>query len=94
MTITKTIGEGFYSEKRSKFLAFAHHVESQAQIREMFGYPDERYSDIETEIKEKLTQECTYTFKNKEGIWFNFGSGGTAADSYLFEIKVSMFNVE
>lgn len=22
------IGEGFYSEKRSKFLAFAHHIES------------------------------------------------------------------
>ena len=36
-TITKTIGEGFYSEKRSKFLAFAHHVESQAQIREILS---------------------------------------------------------
>lgn len=23
-----TIGEGFYSEKRSKFLAFVHHIES------------------------------------------------------------------
>lgn len=28
VTITNTIGEGFYTEKRSKFLAFAHHVET------------------------------------------------------------------
>ena len=25
-TITDKVGEGFYSEKRSKFMAFAHHV--------------------------------------------------------------------
>ena len=25
-TITKTVSEGYYTEKRSKFLAFAHHV--------------------------------------------------------------------
>ncbi|MCI2086775.1 MAG: YigZ family protein [Prevotella sp.] len=27
------IGEGFYSEKRSKFLAFAHHVTSKDEVR-------------------------------------------------------------
>ena len=27
-TITNDIGEGYYTEKRSKFLAFAHHVET------------------------------------------------------------------
>ena len=27
-TVSKEISEGFYSEKRSKFLAFAHHVET------------------------------------------------------------------
>lgn len=27
-TVSKEVGEGFYSEKRSKFLAFVHHVES------------------------------------------------------------------
>lgn len=27
-TVSKEIGEGFYSEKRSKFLAFVHHVDS------------------------------------------------------------------
>ena len=45
MTITKTIGEGFYSEKRSKFLAFAHHVESQAQIREILSVYRKKYYD-------------------------------------------------
>ena len=44
-TITKTIGEGFYSEKRSKFLAFAHHVESQAQIREILSIYRKKYYD-------------------------------------------------
>ena len=44
-TITKTIGEGFYSEKRSKFLAFAHHVESQAQIREILSVYRKKYYD-------------------------------------------------
>lgn len=27
-TVSKEVGEGFYSEKRSKFLAFVHHVDS------------------------------------------------------------------
>ncbi len=34
-----SIGEGFYSEKRSKFLAFAHHVESVDEVKEIVdGY--------------------------------------------------------
>lgn len=36
----KTIGkggEGFYSEKRSKFLAFSHHVETEAQVKEIIS---------------------------------------------------------
>ena len=28
-------GEGFYSEKRSKFLAFALHVESVAEVKDI-----------------------------------------------------------
>ena len=27
-TVSKEVCEGFYSEKRSKFLAFVHHVDS------------------------------------------------------------------
>ena len=35
----KDTGEGFYSEKRSKFLAFAHHVETVGEIKELVaGY--------------------------------------------------------
>lgn len=33
-TIAKE-GEGFYSEKRSKFLAFSHHVETEQQVKEI-----------------------------------------------------------
>ena len=31
----KTIGEGYITEKRSKFLAFAHHVESVDEVKEI-----------------------------------------------------------
>jgi uncharacterized YigZ family protein len=38
------IGEGFYSEKRSKFLAFAHHVTSPDDIKEIVeGYRKKYY---------------------------------------------------
>lgn len=38
-------GEGFYSEKRSKFLAFAHHVESADQIKELLAQYRKKYYD-------------------------------------------------
>lgn len=31
------MGEGFYSEKRSKFLAFAHHVETQEEVKTLLA---------------------------------------------------------
>ena len=31
----KIVGEGYYTEKRSKFLAFAHHVESVDEVKEI-----------------------------------------------------------
>ena len=31
----KSEGEGYYTEKRSKFLAFAHHVETVEQIKDL-----------------------------------------------------------
>ena len=34
-TITAKTGEGYYTEKRSKFLAFAHHVETVEEIKEI-----------------------------------------------------------
>lgn len=43
-TITDKTGEGFYSEKRSKFLAFAHHVGSSAEALDIVkGYRKKYY---------------------------------------------------
>ena len=43
-TIANKIGEGYYTEKRSKFLAFAHHVESAAEAMEVVkGYRKKYY---------------------------------------------------
>ena len=44
-TITEVIGEGFYSEKRSKFLAFAHHVETIDEIKEILASYRKKYYD-------------------------------------------------
>ncbi len=44
-TITDSVGEGFYSEKRSKFLAFAHHVETVGQVKEIVDSYRTKYYD-------------------------------------------------
>jgi uncharacterized YigZ family protein len=41
----KTTGEGFYSEKRSKFLAFAHHVETTDEVKELLDSYRKKYYD-------------------------------------------------
>ena len=44
----KTIGsggEGYYSEKRSKFLAFTHHVESTDEVKEIVAGYRKKYFD-------------------------------------------------
>jgi len=38
-------GEGYYSEKRSKFLAFAHHVETTDEIKELLAAYRKKYYD-------------------------------------------------
>lgn len=43
-TITN-VGEGTYTEKRSKFLAFSHHVESEDDIRELLAFYRKKYFD-------------------------------------------------
>ena len=43
-TISQT-GEGFYSEKRSKFLAFAHHVDSIEEIKSLLDGYRKKYYD-------------------------------------------------
>lgn len=44
-TITNQIGEGFYSEKRSKFLAFSHHVESVDEVKALLDGYRKRFYD-------------------------------------------------
>ena len=41
----KTEGEGYYTDKRSKFLAFAHHVESVDEIKELLAGYRKKYYD-------------------------------------------------
>ena len=41
----KTEGEGYYTEKRSKFLAFAHHVTSIDEIKELLAGYRKKYYD-------------------------------------------------
>ena len=41
----KTGGEGYYTEKRSKFLAFAHHVQTVDEIKELLAGYRKKYYD-------------------------------------------------
>lgn len=40
-----TTGEGYYNEKRSKFLAFAHHVETVEEVKEIVATYRKKYYD-------------------------------------------------
>lgn len=40
-----SVAEGFYSEKRSKFLAFAHHVDSEEAAKEIVAEYRKKYYD-------------------------------------------------
>ncbi len=44
-TISNTIGEGYYTEKRSKFLAFAHHVETVDEVKSILAAYRKQYYD-------------------------------------------------
>lgn len=41
----KTTGEGYYTEKRSKFLAFAHHVETVEEAMDIIASTRKKYYD-------------------------------------------------
>lgn len=45
LTITDTSAEGFYSEKRSKFLAFAFHVTSEEEVKQYVAEFRKKYYD-------------------------------------------------
>lgn len=44
-TITDKIGEGYYTEKRSKFLAFAHHVQTTDEVKKIVAEYRKKYYD-------------------------------------------------
>ena len=44
-TITNKIGEGTYSEKRSKFLAFSYHVETLDEVKDIVASYRKKYYD-------------------------------------------------
>lgn len=44
-TITDSIGEGYYTEKRSKFFAFAHHVRTVEEVKELQQQYKKKYYD-------------------------------------------------
>ena len=45
-TIT-TVGQGSYTEKRSKFLAWAHHVETPDQVKQLLAHYRKTYYDAD-----------------------------------------------
>lgn len=45
LTITARVGEGFYSEKRSKFFAFAHHVTTADEVKQLLRAYRKKYYD-------------------------------------------------
>jgi len=44
-TITAKVGEGYYTEKRSKFYAFAHHVETADEVKDIIAGYRRKYYD-------------------------------------------------
>ena len=45
LTIADVVSEGSYSEKRSRFLAFAHHVETAAEVKTIVDQYKRKYYD-------------------------------------------------
>lgn len=44
-TITDQVAEGYYTEKRSKFLAFAHHVRTAGEVKDIVARYRKKYYD-------------------------------------------------
>lgn len=63
-----TIGEGFYSEKRSKFLAFVHHIDSADEALTIMKQYKKKYYDA---------RHCCYAYRlGAEGAEFRANDDG------------------
>ena len=76
-------GEGYYTEKRSKFLAFAHHVEDAEQVKAIVDRYRKKYYDA---------RHCCYAYMlGPEGLDFRANDDGepssTAGKPILGQIK-------
>ena len=76
-------GEGYYTEKRSKFLAFAHHVEDAEQVKAIVAAYRKQYYDA---------RHCCYAYMlGPEGLDFRANDDGepssTAGKPILGQIK-------
>ena len=76
-------GEGYYTEKRSKFLAFAHHVEDAEQVKAIVDCYRKKYYDA---------RHCCYAYMlGPEGLDFRANDDGepssTAGKPILGQIK-------
>lgn len=67
-TISNSISEGFYSDKRSKFLAFAHHVETADEALSIVKQYKKKYYDA---------RHCCYAYRlGAEGQEFRMNDDG------------------
>ena len=67
LTISTT-GEGYYTEKRSKFLAWAHHVETTDEVKALLADYRKRYYDARHVCYAyMLGAECTEYRANDDG---------------------------
>lgn len=83
ITITSEISEGFYSEKRSKFLSFVHHVEIEEEIKLILQkYRKEYYDARHVCYAYVLGPDCSRFRANDDG-----EPGGTAGKPILGQIN-------
>ena len=55
----KFVSEGYYTEKRSKFLAFAHHVETVDEVKEAAVLEHERALEKQKDYLAKLANKIS-----------------------------------
>lgn len=82
-TLTSKIGEGTYSEKRSKFLAFSHHVTGVEEIKAIVSeYKKKFYDARHVCYAYVLGSDCTEWRANDDG-----EPSGTAGKPILGQIQ-------
>ena len=100
-----SVGEGYYTEKRSKFLAFAHHVETVEEVKSIVSAYRKQYYDARhccyaymLGPEQKLTDILIVVVRYYGGV--NLGTGGlivayrTAAADAIANATIEVRQVE